>query len=177
MDILTVEFFERLLNVSGVCLWGITMLYLIRQKGRGLKGKLKGRKFSAVCQRSFDDEVFAQRLKQQTEDAFKKIHGAIKKERVLMIESIEYAAFNRIGEQRRNRNADRPRDLPFQVHQGGKDLSEKKPKDSYAEVIRLAGLGINTKKISQKTSIPKAEVEMIIRLRKKKQQSRKSQLA
>ena len=177
MDILAVEFFDRLMNVSGVCLWGITMLYLIRQKRRGGRGNIKGRRLDTVYQRSFDEEVFAQRLKQQSEDAFKRIHDTIEKERRMMLESIETTALDRTGDQQRNTRVDWPQDAPFQLHQGGRDHRVKKPEDTYAEVIRLAGKGMSAKRISQKTRIPKGEVEMIIRLRMKKQQARKRQSA
>ena len=177
MDMLTIEFFERLMNVSGVCLWGITMLYLIRRKRRNSAERIKGPRSITEHQRSFDDEVFAQRLKQQSEEAFKRIRVSIEKERSRILESIETAAFDRIGEQQRNGRVDEPQDLPFQLHQGGKGRRVEKAKDSYAEVIRLAGQGMSAKKISRKTSIPKGEVEMIIRLRMKKQQARKSQSA
>ena len=173
MDILTAEFFERLLNISGICLWGITMLYLMRQKGRGIKGNLKRGKLNASCERSFDEEVFAQLVKQQSEDAFKRIHRVIRTERELLIELLENGKSNKIGERRRKKDAVKANDFPFQSHAREKIHTKKKSKDSYAEAIRLSDQGMNAKKISEKVKIPRGEIEMLIKLRKKKQQSRK----
>ena len=173
MDILTAEFFERLLNISGVCLWGITMLYLMRQKGRGMKGNSKRDKLNAACERSFDEEVFAQLVKQQSEDAFKRINRVIRTERALLTELIENDKFNKIGDRRRKKDAVKAHDFPYQLQAKKKIRIEKKPKDVYAEVIRLSAQGMNEKKISEKVKLPKGEIEMLIKFRKKKQQSRK----
>ena len=173
MDILTAEFFERLLNISGVCLWGITMLYLMRQKGRGIKGNLKRSELNAAGERSFDEEMFSQLVKQQSEDAFKRIHSVIRTERELLTELIENGKFIKTRDEQRKKDAVKTRAFPYQLQTKKKIRTEKKPKDVYAEVIRLSAQGMNEKKISEKVKLPKGEIEMLIKFRKKKQQSRK----
>lgn len=177
MDILTAGFFDRLINVSGFCLWGITILYLMHQKRKTKKGDLKKRKSNAVLRKSFEEEVYGQWFKHQSEYAFKRIHRTLRREIDRLNQLIENGDFERVRNQGKYTVVDNAPDVTFEVCQGGKELSWKKPKDSYAEVIRLWDQGVSVRKISEKVEIPKGEIEMLIKLRKKKLQSRKRQSA
>jgi len=165
MDYLKIEFWGVLLNITGICFWGITMLYLIRNKNNVTYETLK--KGGDRNLKPFDKEMFVQMARQQQPELpFKRVSDAIWSERQLLwafIERGELAKakklllgpyFNdekRLGVEKNNRMTRRKAETG----------------DKYREVVRLSDSGITTKKISEKVKIPRGEIELLIKLRKK----------
>ncbi len=182
MDSLGIMFWEIMLNVTGVCLWGITMIYLIRNKissNRDKPGKGKNEHI-----RKFEEEIFVQLVKQQSERAFRRISNTIRNEKQILGELIEK------GELKKARNHLAGQKAPKQkkeLIQTTKKVSIRKPKEEsiqkskkkalapkskvdnkYVEVVRLVDIGMSAAKISEKMQIPKGEINLIVKLRKKR---------
>ena len=87
MDLLKEGIWGILLNITGICLWVGTVLYLIIKKFRGRRKDLTISRIRN--QKNFDEEVFSQLVKKQSEKAFKRISRTINSERQLLAELIE----------------------------------------------------------------------------------------
>jgi hypothetical protein len=155
MVYLTIEFLEVVLDVIGLCLCGITIIYLVRNKARFKKIFFEKR---ADDHRStFDNALICQLLKQEPEKSFEAILNTIKKER-LNIQGWNNAALKEDQNQIiSNSNKERI----------DSENEEGSAVDLYGEVKRLADLGVAPKKISEKVSLPKSEIDLIINLKRK----------
>jgi hypothetical protein len=161
MIYLTTEFWKLVLDVIGLLLCGITILYLVRNRSKYNQSLLKepGKGNS----NSFNEEVLAQLVKQQSDRSFETISNTIEKERMLLHNLIEKK--EAIKEEK-----------PFFAEEPNwvqEDFYNKKSSDSgdsgddrYDEVSRLADLGLNIKKISERAQIPRGEVELVVKLLK-----------
>lgn len=158
MSYLTTEFWDIVLNVI-VLFCGISVLYFIR-------GMVKRRRYFLSEDRSkvlgdFHDVLVE--LIRQSEMAFEAISDTLRKECEVLQKLIEKGEIEEgkkkaffTKEPKQNK-----RDL------GGDGLVG----DQYEEAVRLANLGLDIKEISKRVKIPKAELELIIKLRKKAHES------
>lgn len=165
MDYLKIEFWGVLLNITGICFWGIAMLYIIRNKNSLTHETLK--KVGNRNLKPFDKEMFVQMARQQQPELpFKRVSDAVWRERQLLWAFIEGGElrkakklllgpyFNedkRMGSEKNNR-------IPHRKAETG---------DKYREVVRLSDSGMTTKKISERVKIPRGEIELLIKMRKK----------
>jgi len=158
----SLSFWEILLDVIGLCLCGITILYLVKNK---LKSNQKFLKEKSTENYENFNEVLIQLIK-QSEKAFETIADNIKRERLVLQELIGKEAREKAG----------PHSLvkaPGQVRRhfqkrNQKDLrSDDSVGDQYAEVEKLANLGLGSNEIFERVKIPKGEIELIINLKKK----------
>ncbi|MBW1700760.1 MAG: DUF2802 domain-containing protein [Deltaproteobacteria bacterium] len=144
MSYLTAEFWEVVLDVIGLCLCGITILYLIRNKTRFNQSVLKDGSEKNISK--FDEALIIQLLKQQSERSFETIFNTIKKERSVLQKLIEEGKIEKTKK--------------------AKDLDEGEPaSDQYREVARMADLGVSMKEISERVNLPRSEVDLIINLK------------
>ena len=145
MAYLTIEFWEVVLDVIGLCLCGITILYLIRNKTRFNQSVLKDGSDKNISK--FDEALIIQLLKQQSERSFETIFDTIEKERSVLQKLIEEGKIEKTKE--------------------AKDLDEGEPSsDQYGEIARLADLGVSVKEISERVNLPRAEIDLIINLKR-----------
>jgi len=146
----TIEFWELVLDVIGLSLCGITILHLIRNRSKYNQSLLKepGKGNS----NSFNEEVSAQLIKQQSDRSFETISNVIEKERMSLhsLKPLSAKEPNQVQE-----------DLYNKKSLGSSDLAG----DKYDEVARLADSGLSVKKISERAKMPKGEVELVLKLR------------
>jgi hypothetical protein len=154
MVYLTIEFWELVLDVIGLCLCGITIIYLVRSKARFKKGVLKKRvddNFSI-----FDRALIVQLLKQQSEKSLETISNNIRKERQTF-QKLSNTPFEEVQNQSTLNIMNENRD----------NADEEGSVDLYGEVARLADLGVSMREISERVSLPRAEIDLIINLKRK----------
>lgn len=166
MESLKLELGVILLNASGIFLWGITILYLFKNKREKAKDYKNNR--NIMNNRNFDEEVYAQIIRQQSEKAFRNIHSTIKRERRLLSELIEKGEFKKVKKQVAVKKTGKIKKTSIPANQIKKIRQKNNLRDRYAEVIKLADAGMSTNKISEKVKIPKGEIEILIKLRKKR---------
>jgi hypothetical protein len=166
MELIEEGFWGILLNITGICLWGGTVLYLVIKKVKGRRKDL------TICrirnQRNFEEEVFSQLVKQQSEKAFKRISRTINNERQLLAELIENGDLKKAGTHLKSKRISKIKPKSLADSNMKKPFPENTERDSYAEVLRLADQGMTVRKISEIVKIPKGEIEMLITLRKRK---------
>jgi hypothetical protein len=154
MVYLAIEFWEVVLDVIGLCLCGITIIYLIRNKARFKKVVLKKRDDDNFSM--FDKALIFQLLKQQSEKSFETIFNTLKNENQALQESSDTPleeAQNQAISNIKKENRD--------------DKDQEEPADLYGEVTRLKDLGVSAKEISERVSLPKAEIDLIINLKRR----------
>jgi len=166
MESLNLEFGIILLNFSGIFLWGVTMLYLFKKKRNKAKGNKNNR--VNINNRKFDEEVYAQLVRQQSEKAFRNIHSTIKRERDLLSELIERGEFKKIKKQVAVKKMRKTKKTSIPSNKIKKIRHKNNSRDKYSEVIKLADAGMPLYKISERVKIPKGEIEILIKLRKKR---------
>ena len=155
MVYLTIEFWEVVLDVIGLCLCGITIIYLIKNKARFKKVFFEKR---ADDDRSaFNNALNFHLLKQEPEKSFEAILNTIKKER------LNVKGWN---------NAAVEEDKNHSISNSKKQRTDNEDEegfavDPYGEVARLADLGVAPEKISEKVSLSKSEIDLIINLKRK----------
>ena len=165
MDYSRIELWGVLLNIVGICLWGITMLYFVRNKGKGAQEMFK--KNANNNMKPFDEEMFAQMVNQESKRSFKSISDAFVRERQILCEFLEKGELLKAKNLLFRPSSYEAKRITFQ--QTIKNPHHKaKAGEVYTEVVRLADLGMTTKKITEMVKIPKGEIELIIKLRKKK---------
>lgn len=155
MVYLTTEFWEVVLDVIGLCLCGITIIYLVRNKTRFNKNVFKQRADDNLSM--FDGALIVQLLKQQSEKSLETIFDTIKKERqglqglidTTVKEGQSQAMLNIKSENRDNENEEGP------------------AVDLYGEVARLADLSVSVEEISKRVGLPRAEIDLIVNLKRK----------
>ena len=154
MVCLTIEFWEVVLDVIGLCLCGITIIYLIRNKARFKEVLSRKRKDDDYT--LFDKALLVQVLKQQPEKSFETILNTFNKE----LRNTK-GLYTRTIEEEQNQEISNVK--------GGIDDSgaEGSTVDIYGQVVRMADLGMTPKKISEKVSLPKPEIDLIINLVRK----------
>jgi len=155
-----------LLNVSGIFLWGITILYFLRNKREEAKDEKNNRYF--MNNRNFDEEVYTQLVRLQSEKAFRNIHSTIKRERYLLSELIERGEFKKAKKQVAVKKTRKIKKTSIPTNKVKNIRHKRNLRDSYAEVIKLADAGMAMNKISEKVKIPRGEIEILIKLRKKR---------
>ncbi len=152
MIYLTSEFWELVLDILGLSLCGITIVYLIRNRSKYNQSLLKEPEKENL--NSFNEEVSAQLVKQLSNRSFETISNAVEKERILLHNLMEKSLFakepNRIQEDFYNKNSP-----------GSGDSAD----DRLNEVSKLADLGLSVKEISEKAKIPVGEAELIVKLK------------
>ncbi len=165
MDYQRIEFLGIFLNITCIFIWGITILYLFitKKKGEAASNK-KGRKGNM---RPFDEEIFAQMVKQESERSYNKIVATIKRERQRLWALIERRELAKAKNLLLRQNSTGVKKINSQ-----KNVEKSYPKtDSmkkYSEVIRGADSGMTTKRISEEVKRPKGEIDLLVKLRKKK---------
>jgi len=162
MGFLKLEFWVIFLNVTGICVWGITILYLIIKKAKKGHYDLNARSRKT---KTFDDEIFTQLVKQQSDQAFKRIFDTLAIERQRLWALIEKGDLKKA-----KKLLMKPNSIC-----GQKKISNKtkmmqhrriSAKDKYAEIASLANLSVSAKEISRKMKIPKGEIDLILKLRR-----------
>ncbi|MBW1900207.1 MAG: hypothetical protein JRJ20_01080 [Deltaproteobacteria bacterium] len=164
MDYLKIEFWGVLLNITGICFWGITMLHLIRNKNKGTHETLK--KGANRNLKSFGEEMFVQMARQQLKLPFKRISDAILGERQLLWAFIERGELGKAKKLLLGPNFNEDKRMRMRKNN---IITHRKSEtgDKYREVVKLSDSGMTTKKISEKVKIPRGEIELLIKLRKK----------
>lgn len=166
MDFSRIEVFGILLNITSICLWGIALLYFMRKEKKDeidFLHEIKNGK-----DRHFNEEIFVQMFKQQSGQSFRRISDAVMKEQQLLWAFIEGVKLKKEKYISLTTDSD-TRKKVHSLKNSEKKLYKTGTVDKYAEVVRLAELGMKTKKISEKVNIPKGEIELLIKLNKKKQ--------
>jgi hypothetical protein len=169
MDYLKMEFWGILLNITGVCFWGVTMLYFVRSKNKLTSETLK--KVGPRELNPFEEAMFVQMARQQPlERPFKRVSDAVLSERQLLWAFIER------GELRKAKKlllgSDSNEDKIMGMQKSSRIVQRKAGTgDKYREVVRLSDTGMTTKKISEKVKIPRGEIELLIKMRKKTQEN------
>lgn len=141
---------EILVDIIGLFICGITMLYLVmtRVKNKRVKkhyNRLAGKDRETLIR--FDDEMLGQLIKQQSEKAFERISHILKKEQISLLELIE---------ERRTAKLEKP----------AKEMPDPCPvSNRYDDVVMLTGQGLSVEEISEETKIPRGEVALIEKLR------------
>ncbi len=166
MESLNIEMGVILLNGAGIFLWGITILYLLKNKREKEKDEKKNRYI--MNNRNFDEEIYAQLVRQQSEKAFRNIHSTIKRERHLLSQLIDSGEFKKAKKQVAVKKTRKTKKSPVPANKVKKIHRKKNSRDRYAEVIKLADAGMTMNKISEKIKIPKGEIDILIKLRKKR---------
>ncbi len=150
MIYLTIEFWELALDVIGLSLCGITILYLIRNKSKYNQSLLK--ESGKGNSNNFNEEAPAQLVKQESAGSFRTISNAIEKERMVLhnLNPLSAEEPKLVQEDSYNKKSS-----------GSGDLA----RNEYDEVSRLADLGLSVKKISERAKIPMGEIELIVKLK------------
>ncbi len=162
MALITLEFWELLLDVIGMCICGVTILYLIKNS----TGKNKN-VFKNGVEKHFGNfsEALLQ-LVRQSEMAFATMSDTLKIEHKVLR---EFIGNGEIKNGRDHLPVEQSNEVPEHLQKrvqkgpGGVDYAG----DQYGEVVRLANLGMSVNGIYERVRIPKSEIELIIRLRKK----------
>ena len=146
----TTNFWELVLDVIGICLCGITILHLIRNGSKYNRSLLK--KPGKGNSNSFNEELLAQLVKQQSDMSFETISDVIEKKRMSLhsLKPLSAKETGQVQEGSYNKKSS-----------GSDDLAG----DEYDEVARLADLGLSVKKISERAKIPRGEVELVVKLK------------
>ena len=152
MIYLSIEFWKLVLDILGLSLCGITIVYLLRNRSKYNQSLLKEPEKENL--NSFNEEISAQLIKQLSNKSFETISNAVEKERQLLHNLMEKSLFakepNRIQEDLYNKNG-----------QGSDDSAD----DRRNEVSKLADSGLSVKEISEKAKIPVGETELIVKLK------------
>ena len=164
MELLQVGFWGVLLSITATCLWGGTMLYFIINRVKGKRTNIKISKMRN--QKNFNEEVFSQLIKQQSEKSFERISRTIKNERQLLTELIENGELKKVRNHLKSKRIAKPEPKSLQANK--KPFPGKPARDDYAKVLNLADQGMTVRKISEIVKIPKGEIEMLITLRKRR---------
>jgi len=171
MDFLRIEAWGILLNITGTCLWGIALLYFMQKRKKDNLDFLKEIKNERG--RPFNEEIFIQMLKQQAGRSFRRISDAVMKEQQLLYAVIEGAELKKEENDSSVKDSVNLKKVRF-LKKSEKGRQKTGAVDKYSEVLRLAELGMKTKKISEKLNIPKGEIELLIKLRKKQNRASES---
>ena len=171
MDFVKEEFWGILLNITGSCLWAITILFLFMHKVKEKRKKLKDCRIAE--HKKFDEEVFSQLIKQQTESAFNTISLTIRNERRLLAELIENGKLKKMKNNSENLRIDESKLSFLEMDRMEEKAFINNGDDRYAEVLKLADRGMSTRKISEKVKIPKGEIEMLVSLRSRRRRHAK----
>ena len=159
----TIEFWQIVLNVIGVSLWGITILYIIKNRLQNSRRLAKGRGNESA--RNFGEEILIQTVKQQSERAFEAISETMNKERNALQTLIE----ERNIDKRKNpvfaKTANKRR-VNFEDSKADWASGANPAIDRYGQVLRLANMGLSAREVAEEVKIPKGEVDLIIKLRK-----------
>jgi hypothetical protein len=156
----TIEFWKLVLDVIGLFLCGITILHLIRKRSKYNQSLLK--EPGKWNSNSFNEEVLAQLVKQQSGMPFEMISDAKEKEGMPL---------HGLMEKKKAIKEEKPLSAKETGHVQEGSYNKKSSSsddlagDEYDEVARLADLGLSVKKISERAKIPRGEVELVVKLR------------
>ncbi len=152
------HFVGILLNVTGICLWGLTLFFMFRNKGKDHSDPCKREIRGAI--RTFDEEIFAQRLKQRSEISFNRITDMIQEEKKLLLQLLEREGMvGKTASMARKVSAVNPVSHP--------EYRRKMPEtgEKYSIAIKLARKGVPAHKISEMVGLPKGEIDLLVKLR------------
>lgn len=154
MENYSTELLKVILNVLGVGLWVITIVYLmINRLKRNHENSEQNNKEDIL---NFSEELILQTNKNQLKKAVEPISNKMSKgyQRLPLF----------MGK------TDRRKASPFR--NGFRDTGKKagrtiddKVDDDYSHIVKLANMGLSAKEVSEKVKMPKGEVELIIKLR------------
>lgn len=155
----TIGFWEVVLDVIGLCLCGITIIYLFRNKARFNRGPLKQR--AGYDQKMFDRVLVTQLLKQKTEETHEAESRNVKKEQRDLDVSSGSPGFE-----------ESPNQEPSSTVKKNRDNDDKgQCNDLYEEAARMVESGFGIKEICERVSLPRAEIDLIINLKRKSYES------
>lgn len=157
-----IKFWEAAIDVTGIVLCCVVILYIIKNMfKRNRKPVKKDIKENII---DFNEQVLIQIIKQQSEKSFKIISDVVKK---------EYLVFQEITGEVIRAKKEKPFDKIKSNQNNARDLNKKKKvhyiapeKNHYGQVISMADSGMNAKEISEKLKIPQGEIDLIINLDK-----------
>ena len=152
MIYLTIEFWELVLDIIGLSICGIIILNLIRNRSKYNQSLLK--EHGKGNFNSFNEEVSAQLVKQQSDRSFETISNAIEKERMFLHNLMKKPFF-----------AKKPNQVQKDSYNKNSPSCSDSADDRYNEVSKLADLGLSVKEISEKAKIPMGEVDLIVKLK------------
>jgi len=149
----TIEFWGLLLNAFGICICVVAILYMLFRHSRSISSNKDKEPYNNF------NNVLLQMIK-QSETAFATISDTLKRERMVLKAALEKEAKKQINAVSEATAIEGGRYLPEGIQGNLVD-------DKYAEVARLAKLGLRTKDISEKVELPKGEIDLFIKLRNK----------
>jgi hypothetical protein len=166
MELSKIEIWVILMNLTGFLLWGMTIVYLVRKEAK--KGEGSFRNPMKLSNDNLGNECFSQILMKQSDVAFKRISDSIIKERELLCNLFKSGSEDKepISDNLEYYKA-KEFVIPSPVISCEIETDKPVPSIVYSEAVRLAELGMDTDKISQKLMLPRGEVELLIKLRKK----------
>lgn len=152
MSYFTLECGEIMMDAVGVFFIGATILYLTILKYKGYRASFK--KASDISSRFFNEEILLQLIKRQFNSSFENILHTLDQEKKGLLQY-----FAQVSEGN-NLNSAHTGDVKQLIDRG----SNRDVRDDYDDVIKFAGFGLNANEISQKSGIPMAEVELVLKL-------------
>jgi len=167
MALQTINLWEILLDVAQICLGGIILLCLIRNKIKFKQLLLKAP--TGETSQKFNTEFIIQAIRQQCDLAFTHILETIDKERQTLDAYFELRE-TQIASKMLVSAPDRivaPISDPEGADQNTADTI-------YSEIESLAGQGVSLDNIAEDLNVPKSEVELVLKLKRLSAESAKN---
>lgn len=147
MEWYSFEFWEIVLDVIGLCLVGMVIIYLIRNKAAYNQSLLENEKKPELPKDISEFHDLLLKSLEQSEIAFETVSDALKKERRIL-QQLKQA----------QSGGDPPDQAPAQPNHG------HFPDEKYEKVSALHRSGLNADQIARRVDISKSEIELIVKL-------------
>ena len=159
MELHTLDLWEIALVGTQICLCGLILLFLIRN--RKWHKRISGKAPATENARNFNTEFIIEAIRQQTESAFDRILDTINKER----HSLE--AYFELSEAPSIPDAFKSISTGLDKAVFAQGPAELVAADAiYNEIEILADEGMNLTDISEKLNVPQGEVDLVLRLKR-----------
>lgn len=168
MTLILLEHWKVVLDIAGILSWAFLLGYIVKCKYVVRKSSLKvGRDNSC---RSFNEEMYAQLVKRQVDQSFKKIFYTLVREKKMLCSFFEDGAEKNV---KKSLSTDDIMKINQRHIRKNKQKTNSEPdgRKKYEKVIRLVSQGMAVNKISEEVKIPRGEVELIINLVKHRKKS------
>lgn len=163
MGYFRMDFWELLLHLLGILLWCMTIIYLIKDRLDRNRSSLPYLPQSDF--KDFSDEMNFQLTKQQAEKTLETLSNTINRERLVLQNLIEKRRMEEENDffpgEKQNLPSKRTLEQIEETPHAPASIVEKDP---YDEVLRLSGLGVSVKEISERVRLPKSEITLIKKL-------------
>ena len=167
MALQTINLWEIVLDVTQICLGGLILLFLIRNKVK--YKQLFPKAPTGENSQKFNTEFIIQAIRQQSDLAFTHILETIDKERQTLDAYFELRETQIASKML----VPAPRRVVAQIPDTeGADLNAVDT--IYSEIENLAGQGVSLENISEDLNVPKGEVELVLKLKRLRAESAKN---